>query len=153
MIDEFSSPDELHILKETIDNWLQGRVNENFVIQSADYDEEENRWYVRVQGEEKQNSMILMTLGQRTLQFETYVMPSPEENEAKFYEHLLRRNQKLHGVSFSIGSENALYLSGGIKNHWISEKNLDWMIGSIYAAIELCFKPALHIGFASRFRE
>ena len=45
MIDEFSSPDELHILKETIDNWLQGRVNENFVIQSADYDEEENRWY------------------------------------------------------------------------------------------------------------
>ena len=153
MSDEFSSPDELNILQNQIDEWLQGRLNENSVIQSVDYDEEENRWYVRIQGEEKQNYMLLMTLGQRTLHFETYVMPVPEENEAKFYEHLLRRNQKLHGISFSIGTENALYLSGELKNHWISEENLDWMIGSIYAAIELSFKTALRIGFASRFRE
>ena len=32
------------------------------------------------------------TLGQRTLHFETYVMPAPEENHERFYEHLLRRN-------------------------------------------------------------
>ena len=95
--------------------------------------------------------MILITLGQRTLHFETYVMPAPEENEAKFYEHILRRNQKLHGIFFLIGDENALYLSGELQNEWITEKNLDWIIGSMYAAIELTFKAALRIGFASRF--
>ena len=153
MKNDFASPSELSELQKKVDEWLQNQLNENFVIQSVDYDQEEDRWHVRILGEEKQNYMIWVTLGQRTLHFETYVMPEPEENEGKFYEHLLRRNQKLHAISFSVGAENAVYLSGELHNQWISEENLDWMIGSIYAAIELSFKTALRIGFASRFNE
>ena len=78
-------------------------------------------------------------------------MPEPEENKEDFYRHLLARNNKLHNLSFSIGQENAVYLTGELHNQWISENNLDWMVGSIYATIELTFKPALKIGFASRF--
>ena len=95
--------------------------------------------------------MILLTLRQRTLHFETYVMPEPEENKEDFYHNFLMRNNKLKNLSFSIGLEIAIYLSGELQNQWISEDSLDWMIGSIYATIELTFKPALRIGFASRF--
>ena len=143
--------EELALIKEKIDLWLKTRISEDEVIQSADFDKNNSRWYVRVTGEEKQNYMVLITLRQRTLHFETYVMPEPEENKEDFYRHLLARNNKLHNLSFSIGQENAVYLTGELHNQWISENNLDWMVGSIYATIELTFKPALKIGFASRF--
>ena len=151
MTDDLFSPTELLAIKERIDRWLKSRINEDAVIKSADFDDTESRWYVRVTGEEKQHYMILVTLRQRTLQFETYVMPEPEENKEDFYRHFLMRNHKLNNLAFSIGQENAIYLSGELHNQWVSEISLDWMIGSIYATIELTFKPALRIGFASRF--
>ena len=72
----------------------------------------ERRWYVRLRGDEKDFTTVWLTLGQRTLQYETYVMPAPEENHAEFYEHLLRRNAKLVGAQFCIGAENAVFLVG-----------------------------------------
>ena len=151
MTDDLFTPIEIQSIKSKIDFWLQNQIDMDAVIKSADYDINESRWYVRVTGEEKQHYMILLTLRQRTLHFETYVMPEPEENKEDFYRHFLMRNNKLKNLSFSIGQENAIYLSGEMQNQWISESSLDWMIGSIYATIELTFKPALKIGFASRF--
>ena len=49
---------------------------------------------------------------QRTLHYETYVMPAPEENQGALYEHLLRRNRKLYGAAFAIGDEDAVFLVG-----------------------------------------
>ena len=63
-------------------------------------------------GEEKDVTTVWFTLGQRTLRYETYVMPAPEENHAQFYEHLLRRNDRLVGAHFSIGAEDAVFLRG-----------------------------------------
>ena len=151
MTDDLFTPSEIQSTKETIDLWLQSQIDEDAVIKSADYDSNESRWYVRVTGEEKQHYMILLTLRQRTLHFETYVMPEPEENQEEFYRHFLMRNNKLRNLSFSIGQENAVYLSGELQNQWISEDTLDRIIGSIYETVELTFKPALRIGFASRF--
>ena len=45
---------------------------------------------------------------QRTVSYETYVMPAPEEDHARFYEHLLRRNRHFHGAAFCIGDEDAV---------------------------------------------
>ena len=47
---------------------------------------DERRWFVRLRGEEKDVFTIWFTLRQRTLHYETYVMPAPEEN----HEALLR---------------------------------------------------------------
>ena len=82
MSNDFNSPSELKLIQKRVGEWLQSELAKDLVIKSVDYDQEESRWYVRVSGEEKQNYMILITLGQRTLHFETYVMPAPEENEA-----------------------------------------------------------------------
>ena len=40
----------------------------------------ERRWYVRLRGEQKDTFTVWFTLRQRTLHYETYVMPAPEEN-------------------------------------------------------------------------
>jgi hypothetical protein len=111
----------------------------------------ERRWYVRLRGDEKDFTTVWLTLGQRTLQYETYVMPAPEENHAEFYEHLLRRNAKLVGAQFCIGAENAVFLVGAFPVGAIDDEELDRIVGSLYAYVEQCFRPALRIGYASRF--
>lgn len=111
----------------------------------------ERRWYVRLDGEEKTNFSVWLTLGQRTLSYETYFMPGPEENQADVFEYLLRRNTKIFGAAFRIGAEDAVYLGGQIENDAIDEASLDRIVGSLYVYTEQCFRPAMRLGFASRF--
>ena len=96
---------ELDAIEAHIDEWLQRQLDENPMLVAVDRGEPgERRWYVRLRGEEKDFTTIWLTLGQRTLHYETYVMPAPEENQEQFYEHLLRRNAKLVGAQFCVGA-------------------------------------------------
>ena len=145
---------ELDALEERIDRWFQAQLDENPVVDAVDRDESgERRWFVRLLGEEKSTSTIWFTLRQRTLHYETYVMPAPEENHAAFYEHLLRRNLDLFGAAFAIGDEDAVFLVGRLPDHAVDEEELDRILGSVYVWVEQFFRPALRIGFASRFSE
>ena len=149
--DRPADPDELDRLDRLISQWLATELAENPTVVAVERGEpDERRWYVRIHGETKDVYTVWFTLRQRSLQFETYVMPAPEENAAEFYEHLLRRNRKLHGMQFCIGVEDAVFLAGALPLHAVDELELDRILGSIYAYVELCFMPALRIGFASR---
>lgn len=152
MADEIADIAELDAVELVIDSWLAEQLADNPVVAAVERGEPgERRWYVRVTGESKDVFTIWFTLRQRSLHFETYVMPAPEENAAEFYEHLLRRNRKLHGVTFCIGDEDAVFLVGAVPVHSIDEGELDRVLGSVYAYVEKCFLPALRIGFATRF--
>ena len=144
--------DSLDRLEGRIDGWLRAAAAANPVIASIERGEPgERRWYVRMRGEEKDVTTVWLTLGQRTLRYETYVMPAPEENHAQLYEHLLRRNDGLVGAHFSIGAEDAVFLRGELPASALGEAELDRILGTLYADVERCFRPALRIGFASRF--
>jgi Putative bacterial sensory transduction regulator len=141
----------LDALERQIDTWLARAAAENPVVAAVDRDiEVRRRWYVRMLGEEKSVTTVWLTLGQRTIRYETYVLPAPEENHAAFYEHLLRRNDRLVGAHFSVGAEDAVYLRGDLPVAAIDEAELDRALGTLYATVEQCFRPALAIGFASR---
>jgi hypothetical protein len=143
----------LDALEADIDRWLAEARATNPAIAAVDRGEPgERRWYVRMRGEEKDVTTIWLTMGQRTLRYETYVMPAPEENEADLYEHLLRRNDRLVGAHFSIGVEDAVFLRGELPLSLVTEAELDRVIGTLYATVEQCFRVALGIGFASRLR-
>ncbi len=143
---------ELDRLEALIDAWAMAEAADNPVVASVERGEpDERRWYLRIRGEAKDVYAIWLTLRQRSLHFETYVMPAPDENHAQFYEHLLRRNRKLVGLQFCIGEEDAVFLAGTIPVQSLDERALDLALGSVYAAVELCFQPALRIGFATRF--
>ena len=145
-----TSPAALDDLGEFIDGWLATQLAENPTIDAVDHDPQLRRWYVRIRGEQKDVYTVWLTMGQRSLHYETYVLPAPEENEAAFYEQLLRRNRKLVGLSFAIGEEDAVYLVGELANRFVDEGELDRILGSVYAAVELCFGSAARVGFASR---
>lgn len=148
-----STPEELAALAAHIEEWLDEQDESNPVVAAVERDEDPDvhRWFVRVRGEEKDVFSIWFHLRQRTLHYETYVMPAPEENVAQCYEFLLRRNSQLMGAAFSIGEEDAVFLGGALPNGAVDHDELDRILGSLYVWVERYFKAALRIGFASRF--
>jgi hypothetical protein len=152
-MDRPATAEELDEIEGRIDAWLAEQLATNPVVAAIDRAEgDERRWFVRLRGEQKDTFTVWFTLRQRTLHYETYVMPAPEENHERFYEHLLRRNLKLFGAAFAIGPENAVFLVGQLPVDALDEGELDRILGSLFAYVEQCFRPALHIGFASHFQ-
>ncbi len=146
------TPEEIEILRLRIDGWLADQLASNPAVAAVDRDVDGPRsWFVRMLGEEKDVFTVRFHLDQRTLVYETYVMPAPEENQAAFYEHLLRRNSRLYGAAFTIGEEAGVFIQGRIDARWVDETEFDRILGSIYAWVEQYFRPALRIGFASKF--
>jgi hypothetical protein len=144
----------LELLDRQITSWLMSMMERNDTIVAVDRGEpDEHRWYVRMHGEEKEFTTVWFTLGQRTLQFETYVMPAPEENAEQLYEHVLRRNESLVGVHFSIGIEDAIFLRGELPLRMVDEDELDRVVGTLYASVERIFPTIIRIGFASHFAD
>lgn len=143
-------------LEARIDAWFRRRAADNPMVAAVERGEPGGRrWYVRLRGEEKDTFSIWFTLGQRALHYETYVLPAPEENHAAFYQHLLVRNLGLHGWSFAVGEESAVFLVGALEVEALEdddrlEAGLDRVLGSGWAYVERCFRPALRLGFASR---
>lgn len=111
------------------------------------------QWYVRMRGEAKEFTTVWLTLGQRTLRYETYVMPAPEEHHAELYELALRRNNSLVGAHFSIGAEDGVFLRGELPLAALSEGELDRVIGSLYAYVEAAFPAMIRLGFARHFAD
>jgi hypothetical protein len=137
-----------------IDEWIASIAAQNTAILTFQRDEgPDRRWYVRMRGEEKEFTTIWLWLGQRTLKYETYVMPAPAENAEALYEHVLRRNDKLVGAHFSIGIEDAIFLRGDMPLSVLSEEELDRAIGTLYATVELVFPTIIRMGFASHFTD
>jgi hypothetical protein len=141
-------------VERQIDEWLAVMRLHNETIVAIDRGEvDEYRWYLRMRGVEKEFTTIWITLGQRTLRYETYVMPATEENAVQLYESLLRRNEKLVGAHFSIGIEDAIFLRGELPLSALNEPELDRVVGTLYQTVEQVFQGLLRIGFASRFAE
>ena len=149
---EIFDPAGLERLRQSIEDWFEHQLASNSAIVAIDHGEgDEIRWFVRMHGEEKEFTTLWFALGQRTLRYETYVMPAPEENVEQLFDVLLRRNDQLVGVHFSIGAEDAVFLRGEMPNHALNEAELDRIVGTMFSTVERLFPSLVRIGFASRF--
>ncbi len=152
------SPAALDALEARIDAWFAREAAANPMIDAVERgDPGDRRWYVRVLGEQKDVFTLWFTLGQRTLRYETYVMPAPEENQAEFHRHLLVRNLGLRDWCFAVGEESAVFLTGAVGVEALADEDrlaveLDRILGAGWTYVEQCFRPALRIGFASKFQ-
>jgi hypothetical protein len=135
-----------------VERWLDVQRRHNPLLAAIDRDPELDRWYVRLHGEERDFVAVWLTVGDYTIQYETYFMPAPEERAGELFEFLLRRNQRLYAMRFSIGPEDAVYLTGQLPLAALDDAELDRIVGSAYANVEQWFRPAMRIGFGGRFR-
>lgn len=146
-----ATPAELDIVEALIDRWLDVQLADNPVVAAVERDPGARRWFVRLTGEEKATFSVWLTLDQRTLRYETFLMPAAEENHGRLYEHLLRRNTSLYGVALAIGAENAIFLVGQLDVRHVVDDELDRVLGSLYAHTEQFFAPAMRLGYETKF--
>jgi|TARA_B100001105_G_scaffold131758_1_gene105501 hypothetical protein len=149
-----ATQDELDTLEQLIDKWLEAQRQELPILRDVLRDDEvPRRWYVRLEGETRDVTTVWFTLGQRTLKYETYFLPAPENNKEQVFELLLRRNYELVGAQFGIGPEEAIFLTGELPFHAVDEHELDRILGSIWEFVERYWSTALRIGFANRLKK
>jgi hypothetical protein len=79
-------------------------------------------------------------------------MPGPEENVEDCFTYLMRLNARISNLRFAVGLEEAVYLMGAIPVVHVSEDALDRLLGAAYAYTEAYFRPAMRIGYATRFK-
>jgi hypothetical protein len=154
---ELQTDQRLADLRGLIESWLAEFATDNPLVAAVDRGTSdgsmlgEPQWYVRLVGEEKDFITVWLTLGQRTLRYETYVLPDPPEHRDEILELLLRRNDAIVGAHFSIGDEDAIYLRGEIPDTAVTADELDRVIGTIYTTVEANFRSLVRLAFASRF--
>ncbi|MCP3937982.1 MAG: YbjN domain-containing protein [Actinomycetia bacterium] len=148
-----ASVPELSSIADFVQRWLFEQLEENDAFADVSVDPDlQYRWYVRLEGEERDFTAVWLTLRQRTLAFESFITPAPEDNRAEVFETLLRWNHQLSGARFSIGAEDAIFIEGEIGYQTIDDYELDRILGTVYEAVERWFRPLLRLAFSSRLK-
>ena len=135
-----------------VDAHLWGPVREQPSVQHVEYDPELRRWYVRFGCDGRDAATIYFDLHQRTLRYELYFLPSPDDapRRAELHEWLLRRNHDLYGARFSLGPDGDVYLTGRVALEHLTEQELDRLIGVLFELTERWFQAAVTIAFRPR---
>jgi hypothetical protein len=135
-----------------VDAHLWGPVREQPSVQHVEYDPELRRWYVRFGCDGRDAATIYFDLHQRTLRYELYFLPSPEDEarRAELHEWLLRRNHDLYGARFSLGPDGDVYLTGRVALEHLTEQELDRLIGVLFELTERWFQAAVTIAYRPR---
>lgn len=150
---------ELDRLEARMDAWLaawassqeSGASDDRPLLLDVTRDDEvPRRWYVRLAGDSRDVIAVWLTLRQRTLAYESYVLPTPPQRALEVADFVLRRNYSLVGAQYGIGPEDALFLTGEIGTDFVDEDELDRIVGSLWAYIERDFSTLLRLGFSKQ---
>lgn len=107
---------------------------------------------IPLRGEHKLVTNALLTVAESALVVEAFFMRRPDDNKAEVYAFLLRRNLRTFGVHFAIDRLGDVYLTGRLSLASVSAPDIDTLLGSLLAAADECFNPAIALGFSEAIR-
>ena len=132
------------VLERRIDGWLADPES------SVEYAEEvEGRWAVRMRQEARDATTVWFTIGQRSIEYEAYVLPA-DEGSSQLFGQALHRNMRGWRAYFALDHEGGLVLRGRLAETHVTDLELDLALGEIYDAIEVGFRPLLRSLIESR---
>lgn len=132
------------VLEHRIEEWLADPDS------SVEYAEEvEGRWAVRVRQETRDATTVWFTVGERSLEYEAYVLPAGE-GQGDVFGQALHRNMRGWRAFFSLDDEGGLVLRGRLAESQVTELELDLTLGEVYDTIEVSFRPLLRSLMADR---
>jgi hypothetical protein len=139
-------------VRDTLVAYLNARLADSEDVVAVESDGEW-RHMVRVAGRAKDFITVWFTIGDRTLSYESYFMPDPEENHESLYRYLLFKNAEMYACRFSLADDRDIFITGQVPLQAVTEDEIDRLLGSIYHYTESYFRTALSIGFASYFEK
>jgi hypothetical protein len=133
-----------HVLERRIETWLADPDS------SVEYAEEvEGRWAVRMRQETRDATTVWFTVGERSLEYEAYVLPVTEGSVAVLAQ-ALNRNMRGWRAYFAVDAEDGLVLRGRMAESSVTDLELDYALGEIYETIEVSFRLLLGSLLAGR---
>ena len=132
------------ILEQRIRIWLDDPES------NVSYAEEvEGRWAVRMSQETRDATTVWFDVGERSLQFEAYVLPTPPQ-ALEVFRQALFRNAASWRAFFALDSEGAIVLRGRLAESQVSLEELDLVLGEVYLMVDLAFKAMVRAGYGNR---
>lgn len=125
-------------------------------------DEQEIEWesgardgelVVTLPGEKKLKTVVSLVATEDSLSTSAFVIRHPDENEAKFYGYLLRRNLRLPGLAYAIDGHGDVYLAGRVPAAAVDAAYLDQLFGVVLEASDSAFNELLVIGFLTSMQK
>jgi hypothetical protein len=148
--------DSHHQLERVVKEWETLWHENGFVgeVEHATHSDHRGHyhWMIRLRGEEKDVIALWLSLRQRTVYFETEVMPAPEENQEALYKYLLVKNAELRDFHAAIGPEEGIYLVTQMPMGEVTLERLDEIVGACVHYVDEIFPTAMSMGFASLYR-
>ncbi len=132
------------ILEERIRLWLEDSES------NVEYAEElEGRWAIRMRQETRDATTVWFDVGERSLQFEAYVMPAPP-TPGDVHRQALVRNMRSWRAFFAVDSEGAVVVRGRLAFGQVTLEELDLALGEVYEMVEVAFRAMIRAGFPNR---
>jgi len=132
------------VLEQRIRLWVDDPTS------SVEYAEEvEGRWAVRMRQDVRDATTVWFDIGERSLQFEAYVLPPPVTPD-EVHRQALVRNTRAWRCFFAVDGEGAIVLRGRLAADRVTLDELDRVLGELFDSIEVAFRPMLRAGFPSR---
>lgn len=125
------------VLERRIAGWLEDEGSS-----VVDAEEVEGRWAVRMGQVTREATTVWFRVGERSLEYEAYVLPAGE-GSADLFRQALHRNMRGWRCFFALDGEGALLLRGRLPEAQVTDQELDLALGEIYEAIEVGFRPLL----------
>ena len=136
--------DMREVLENRIATWLDDSGSS---VEYAEY--VEGRWAVRMGQETRDVTTVWFTVGQRSLEYEAYVLPAGE-GTADLFRQALQRNMRGWRTFFALDAEGGLVLRGRLHHRQVTDAVLDMALGELYETIEVGFRPLLRAMLSGR---
>ena len=130
------------ILVRAISAWVADPESDVEYAEQVD-----GRWAVRMRQGVRSATTVWWTVGDRSITAEAYVLPAPPANQAEVYRLCLLRNHRLWRCHFALDREGAVVLTGRLEVAEVNLHSLDLLLGEIYEAVELSFRPLVMMAF------
>jgi len=132
------------ILERRIQLWLEDSES------NVEYAEDvEGRWAVRMRQEVRDATTVWFDVGDRSLQFEAYIMPAPLA-PADVHRQALVRNMRSWRAFFAVDKEGAVVVRGRLASGQVTLEELDLVLGEVYEMVEVAFRAMIRAGFPNR---
>lgn len=108
---------------------------------------------VPLPGERKLTTNTILSIGEHSVRVEAFVCRKPDEDFESVYRFLLKRNNRLYGVAYTLDNVGDIYLVGRMALELVTADEIDRILGQVLEAVDSDFNTLLELGFRSSIQK
>jgi hypothetical protein len=135
----------LALLRGTTEAWVEDEFSD--VVWAGEY---ESRWGIRMAQRARDFTTIWFDVGEITVRYEAFLLPTPPHNQSDVYRYCLTRSRTTWPATIVADRRGELYVAGRIPLGILTADTIDGAVGAVYDVVDSSFRTLLRMGFQSR---